>query len=85
MISAIILLKCAADLKFYLGLDGLFFLFSCVSVGSIIFAYFCIPETFGKSLEEIEEHYRNISYGTRIDTRHKRQLTSVSNKSFDPE
>ena len=45
-----------------LGLDGLFWLMSCVSLFSIVFAYFCVPETYGKTLEEIEEHYRNICY-----------------------
>ena len=45
-----------------LGLDGLFGLFSIVAFFSTIFAYFFVPETFGKSLEEMEEHYREICY-----------------------
>ena len=61
-VSSIILIKFAPDLQELLGLDGLFWLFSGVAIFSIIFAYFCIPETFGKTLEEIEEHYRTICY-----------------------
>ena len=45
-----------------LGFDGLFWLFSGVALFSIIFAYFVIPETFGRTLEEMEDHYRKICY-----------------------
>ena len=46
----------------FLGFDGLFWLFAGVAFFSIIFAYFVIPETFGKTLEETEDHYRKICY-----------------------
>ena len=45
-----------------MGLDGLFCLFAIIAFASIIFGYFVIPETFGKTLEEIEDHYRKICY-----------------------
>ena len=61
-ISSIILVKFVPDLQEILGLDKLFWLFSGVAMFSIIFAYFCVPETFEKTLEEIEEHYRKICY-----------------------
>ena len=39
----------------------MFWLFSAVGFGVAIFSYFCIPETFGLNLEDIEEHYRKVS------------------------
>ena len=41
------------------GLDVLFFIFSGVTIFVVVFAYFFVPETFGLTLENIEEHYRN--------------------------
>ena len=66
-------------------MDGLFCLFSCVSIFAIVFAYLCIPDTFGKTLEEIEEHYRNICYGTIKSIGQKRQVTTAVNKGFSPD
>ena len=45
-----------------LGMDGFFWLFSIITLISILFFYFCVPETFGVSLEDIEQHYREICY-----------------------
>ena len=46
------------------GLGNLFFLFglSALTAGTIVFLY--VPETRGKTLEEIEEHYQKVCYGT---------------------
>ena len=60
--SFFIAVKSANALQDTIGMDGIFFMFSGVAMFAIIFAYFCVPETFGKSLEEIEEHYRKICY-----------------------
>ena len=84
-VSAIILLKFVSKIELHLGMDGLFCLFSCVSVFAILFAYFCIPDTFGKTLEEIEEHYRNICYGTTKDIGGKRQAKTAINEGFSPD
>ena len=81
-ISAIILFKLLPDLTLYLGMDGLFCLFSCVTIFSIVFAYYCIPDTFGKALEEIEDHYRNMCYGAMKNIQQMGQVTTVSNKGF---
>lgn len=35
-----------------------FFIFAVINVGSLLFVYFCLPETKGKSLEEIEKHMK---------------------------
>ena len=59
-ISAIIIVKTLPNLKSSLGIDGLFWLFSGASIFAMLFAYFCVPDTFGKTLEDIESHYRRI-------------------------
>ena len=65
--SLFILIKFGPTLQEEIGLDGCFWLFSVVTFCSIIFCYFFVPETFGKSLESIEDHYRAICYGTKED------------------
>ena len=41
-----------------LGRSGTFWLYAIVGVGAWVFAFLLIPETKGKTLEEIEEHWR---------------------------
>lgn len=41
-----------------IGLSITFFMFSVLGVGSIIFITKCMPETKGKSLEEVEQEFR---------------------------
>ncbi|HEX8594506.1 MAG TPA: sugar porter family MFS transporter [Pseudomonas sp.] len=35
-----------------------FFVFAVINVGSLLFVFFCLPETKGKSLEQIEKHMK---------------------------
>jgi MFS family permease len=42
-----------------LGKPGTFWLYAAVSVGAWLFAFFLVPETKGKSLEQIEAHWRD--------------------------
>lgn len=42
-----------------LGRPGTFWLYGLVCVGAWIFAYRLVPETKGRSLEEIESHWRS--------------------------
>ena len=79
-ISATILVKYLPQLKLHLGLDGLFGLFSAVSIFAIVFAYTCVPDTFGKTLEEIEEHYRTVCYGSQ--TKKKGKITTTRRPSL---
>ena len=41
-----------------LGKPATFWLYGVVSIGAWLFAFFLVPETKGKSLEEIEAHWR---------------------------
>lgn len=53
--------KFTPNIEEFLEFHGMFWLFSAVGFGVAIFSYFCIPETFGLNLEDIEEHYRKVS------------------------
>jgi len=79
-ISFFLAVKSANVCQETLGLDGLFWLFAGVAIFSIVFAYLFIPETFGKSLEDIEEHYRKICYPAEYRTDIRK--IEVVNKSF---
>lgn len=46
-------------LKHALGLHNLFGLYGTISAFGFIFLYFFMPETEGKSLEEIEKSYKS--------------------------
>ena len=41
-----------------LGKPATFWLYGAVTLGSWVFAYVLVPETKGKTLEQIEEHWR---------------------------
>ncbi|XP_045028718.1 facilitated trehalose transporter Tret1 [Daphnia magna] len=48
------------DMLIQLGNDVTFFIFAGCTVTSIAFVYFLLPETKGKTLEEIEEIFSNV-------------------------
>ena len=72
-ISQFLAIKSAPACEDLLGIDGLFFMFASVTLFSIVFVYFFVPETFGKSLEEIEEHYRRLCYPTEFKALESKQ------------
>jgi MFS family permease len=46
-----------------IGLDGMYWIFAICGFLLMVFTFFVIPETFGRSLEDIEDHYRRLCYG----------------------
>ena len=49
-----------------LGHAGTFWLYGVIALGAWIFIYFLVPETKGKSLEQIEAHWRNRKVPTTV-------------------
>ncbi|XP_068235107.1 facilitated trehalose transporter Tret1-like [Palaemon carinicauda] len=58
-ITAFIISKTYPNIRDAIGLHGVFWLFSGGCVGYIIMAIFFLPETKGKSLQDIEDYWEN--------------------------
>ena len=56
----------------YLGRPGTFWLYAAVGMVTWVFAFFYVPETKGRSLEEIEAHWR--------ESKHPRSMGNHNNK-----
>ena len=82
ILSLFILVKIAPTIQDSIGLDGLFWLFSGVTSCSIVFCYCFVPETFGKTLESIEDHYRNICYGNQVTPKRKIETITESGEEY---
>ena len=55
--SSFIVAKTFQDLIDAAGPHGTFYIYACIMVISFVFIFFFVPETKGKSLEEIEEYF----------------------------
>ena len=68
-----------------LGAHGAFWLFACICVASVFFIIFFVPETQGKTLEEIENMFKPegekvvFSRGQRT-----RRISSIANLKITP-
>lgn len=51
-------------ISLYLGIQGIFLLFAAANFGAAILTYLCVPETFRRSLGEIEDYFKqdNLIY-----------------------
>jgi len=48
------------------GLSGSFAVFVVLGVMGLIFVYNCVPETLGKSLEELEKHFKSYKSKNKV-------------------
>ena len=79
VISFFAMVKFTPTMVQIIDLNGLFWIFACVGYSLVTFAYFCLPETYGKTLEDIENHYRLLCYGNQfINDRNKNTNLDVS-------
>jgi facilitated trehalose transporter len=60
-VSLFIAVKAPPFIQQIIGLDGLYWVFCGFNIILLFVVYFCLPETFGVTLEDIEDHYRTIS------------------------
>ena len=56
-LSCMLSAKMVPTFEMHMGLHGMFYLYSCVSIFVAIVCFFIIPETKGLTLEEIESMY----------------------------
>ncbi|XP_065302126.1 facilitated trehalose transporter Tret1-2 homolog [Dermacentor albipictus] len=75
-----VITKVFDDLVRLLNFSGLFWMFALVTVVQIIFVYVCIPETKGKSLEDISQIFEMVPvFGSNATQLH----TVPTTRSFD--
>ena len=65
VVNFFLIVKFTPTLIDWIDLNGLFWIYGGIGFSLVIFVYFCLPETFGKTLEDIEKHYRTLCYGTK--------------------
>lgn len=51
--------KTFLDIESLLGLHGVFFFYGTLGLLGLVFIYFCVPETEGKNLEDIEKFFKS--------------------------
>lgn len=69
--------KTFVDFSNLMGFHGTFWAFSCITFASLFFVIFFVPETQGKSLEDIE---RNLTgTGPPVPVRAVRRMSSIAN------
>lgn len=67
--------KTFADLLRVFGTDGTFWMFGGICLMGLVFIIFCVPETQGKSLEDIERNLTGVGKGP---VRQVRRMSSIA-------
>ncbi|XP_050440909.1 facilitated trehalose transporter Tret1-like isoform X2 [Adelges cooleyi] len=67
--------KTFSDLLRVFGADGAFWLFGGICLTGLVFIIFCVPETQGKSLEDIERNLTGVGKGP---VRQVRRMSSIA-------
>lgn len=52
------------DIKALLGWHGAFYLYGCLAAVGVVFLYFCLPETEGRTLSDIETYFAQHRFFT---------------------
>ncbi|VAH49655.1 unnamed protein product [Triticum turgidum subsp. durum] len=68
-----------------ISVGGMFFVFAAISTVSVVFVYFCVPETKGKTLEQIEimfEGGKEWKGGGEVELEDTQHLIQGDKKSF---
>ena len=60
-----------------MDLSGTFLFYACINLAGIIILYFILPETEGRTLKEIEEHFAGIQ---NLKHRPKKEELGVKEK-----
>ncbi|XP_018905127.2 trehalose transporter 1-like protein isoform X3 [Bemisia tabaci] len=71
-----IVTKTFVDLLALIGSSGTFWLFTGICAVGLVFVVLFVPETQGKSLEDIE---RNLTGGPKVPVRQCRRMSSIAN------
>jgi facilitated trehalose transporter len=79
-----IVIKTYHDLKNSIGEDGVFWLYSALSLCSCFFVHFLVPETKGKSLKEIEEFFELSEIPKRINDENNIEEQCASEENTNP-
>ena len=58
-----------------IGIEGLYLIFFGFSLLLLVIVYFCLPETFGVTLEEIEDHYRSLGQKKKRMSSHNSSIS----------
>ncbi|KAF7996392.1 hypothetical protein HCN44_002024 [Aphidius gifuensis] len=77
--------KSFLDMSSGLGLSGTFLFYAGVNLFGLIILYFLLPETEGRTLQEIEEHYagiQNLKYKPKNDKLSIKEKWAASNQAI---
>ena len=81
-----VVLKSMPMMEHEIGMGHMFYIFALVCVLGGLFVYFFVPETKGKTLEDVEEYYRQLCYGDDYDdlniTKHHDELSLYDTQSL---
>ncbi|KAJ8916731.1 hypothetical protein NQ315_013935 [Exocentrus adspersus] len=78
--------KIFLNLVSWFTLPGVFWFYGAVSIIGTFLLYFILPETEGKSLFEITEHFAGRSkLGTSVRRKNGKRLSGKNNNAFEPD
>ncbi|XP_052899373.1 facilitated trehalose transporter Tret1-like [Anopheles moucheti] len=79
-----IILKIYPSMVETIGNSNVFIFFGCLSMLGIVFVYFFLPETKGRTLEDIENHFRGSKSSDKQEVEMKTMLASQQRRSSYP-